>query len=160
MTLPDDIAQWLQESLLNLNVCDFSIAWFASGNIESVPDYTAARWQLSVDMLYRTIACDLILVHNFIECSDEASFLHAVRAFSPFDVEGIVLWNGTLVYASPRLDKLVGAHFSPDLERRDKLNPAFIEALEQIFAQNGVPWSDKPLLPVPPSSAKTATTVQ
>jgi hypothetical protein len=35
------------------------------------------------------------------------------------------------------------------------LNPAFIEAMEQILAENGVPWSDKPLLPIAPAGAET-----
>ena len=30
---------------------------------------------------------------------------------------------------------------------------SFIEALERIFAKNGVPWSDKPLLPIMPAGA-------
>jgi hypothetical protein len=43
-----------------------------------------------------------------------------------------------IVWGAPRLDKLIEAHFpSPD-QHEDKLNPAFIEALEQIFAENGV----------------------
>ena len=47
--------------------------------------------------------------------------------------------------------KLIEAHFlSPD-QRDDKLNPAFIETQEQIFAENGVPWSDRPLLPIMPN---------
>jgi hypothetical protein len=60
-----------------------------------------------------------------------------------------------IVWGAPRLDKLIEAHFpSPD-QHEDKLNPAFIEALEQIFAENGVPWSDKPLLPIMSNAANS-----
>ncbi len=41
--------------------------------------------------------------------------------------------------------------FSPPDQRDDKLNPAVIETLEQIFAENGVPGSDRPLLPIMPN---------
>jgi hypothetical protein len=61
------------------------------------------------------------------------------------------LWNVTQICGTERLYELVGAYFPPTGEIRHTLNPAFIEALEQIFAENGVPWSDKPLLPVMPT---------
>jgi hypothetical protein len=157
MTIPDDIALWLQDCLLNLNATDSSIAWFASGNIASAPDYTAARWQLSVDMLCRTISCDLLLVHNFIECSDASSFLQRIRAVCPFDDEGIFVWNGTLVYGSARLNEMIDAHFPSADQGCCDLNIAFIEALEQIFAQNDAPWSDKPLLPIVGASTDAAS---
>ena len=66
---------------------------------------------------------------------------------------GGFLWNGTQVSGTKRLSKLAEAHFPPPVQREDKLNPAFIEALEQIFAENGVPWSDRPLLPIMPTTA-------
>jgi hypothetical protein len=59
------------------------------------------------------------------------------------------------ISGTDRLSKLVEAHFPPPDQRDDKLNPPFIEALEQIFAENGVPWSDKPLLPIMPNAAKS-----
>jgi hypothetical protein len=50
------------------------------------------------------------------------------------------------------LSQLIDAHLQPHRERDNELNPSFIEALEQIFAENDVPWSDKPLLPVMPNA--------
>ena len=52
-----------------------------------------------------------------------------------------------------RLTKLIEAYFLPPGARDNKLNPSFIEALELIFAENGVPWSEKPLLPITPTAA-------
>jgi hypothetical protein len=51
------------------------------------------------------------------------------------------------------LRHLARSFFDPLSEGRDALNPTFVEALEQIFAENGVPWSEKPLLAVMPASA-------
>jgi hypothetical protein len=87
--------------------------------------------------------------------SRSASFLSAIRTVSPFVNSGGFLWNGTQVSGTARLSKLVEAHFPASDQRDDKLNPAFIEALEQIFADNGVPWSDKPLLPIMPKAANS-----
>jgi hypothetical protein len=55
---------------------------------------------------------------------------------------------------APQLGKLIEAHFPPADQRDNELNPAFIEALEQIFAENGAPWSDKPLWPIAPAGAE------
>jgi len=75
---------------------------------------------------------------------------------NPYEDSGGFLWNGTQVYGTERLRVLVDAHFAPQHEHDDELNVTFIEALEQIFADNGVPWSDKPLLPIMPKVAGVA----
>lgn len=61
----------------------------------------------------------------------------------------------TIIWGAPRFEKLIEAHFPAPNQHEDKLNPAFIGALEQIFAENGVPWSDKPLLPIMPNAASS-----
>jgi hypothetical protein len=152
MTIPDDTAGWLQGHLSILCEDDLSIGHFASGNIDSVPDGTLSRWQLSVDMIYRALTCELIAVYKFLECSDRVSFLEAIRSRSPYDGMGDVLWNGTLIYGTEKLEALARSYFDPLTQGRDDVNPAFIEALERIFAENGVPWSKTPLLPVMPAS--------
>lgn len=152
MTIPDDTAGWLQRHLSILCEDDLSIAHFASGNIDSVPDRTLSRWQLSVDMIYRALTCELIAVYKFIECSDVVSFLAAIRSRSPYDGAADVLWNGTLIYGTEKLETLARSFFDPLDRGRDGVNPAFIEALERTFAENGVSWSETPLLSVMPAS--------
>jgi hypothetical protein len=161
MRIPKDIALWLQETLLEYDGWQWGLASFALGEIASVPAESRARWQFGVDMIYRTLTCDLISVDAHMECHDRASFLGAIRTVSPFVGSGGFLWNGTQVSGTERLSKLVKAHFPPPDQREDTLNPAFIEALEQIFGENGVPWSDKSLLPIMPAqgaSVISATT--
>jgi hypothetical protein len=134
---------------------------FALGEIASVPAGSEGRWQFGVDMIYRVLICDLISVDMYMECHDRASLLSAIRTVSPFVDSGGFLWNGTQVSGTERLSKLAEAHFPPPDQRDDKLNSAFTEALEQIFTENGVPWSDKPLLPIMPAqgaSVISATT--
>lgn len=152
MRIPEDTALWLQKHLLGLDHEDWGLVYMLYGNLASVPPDTPERWQLSVDMIYRVLASQLVAVDDLRATSDQASFLHSIRTLSPNN-DGAGFWHATLIWGSPRLGKLIEAHFPPPDQRDDKLNPAFIEALEAIFAENGVPWSDKPLLPIMPAGA-------
>jgi hypothetical protein len=116
-----------------------------------------------VDTVYRAVTCGLLLVEDLAGLPDLSSFFHAIRTLSPddksgtklssgkFTLSGPALWNVTQICGTERLDELVSAYFPPAGEIRHTLNPAFIEALEEIFAENGVPWLDKPLLPIMPA---------
>lgn len=116
------------------------------------------RWQLGVDTIYRALACDLIGVKPFIGPYDEKSFLRAIRTLSPYDRDqgNIALWNGTSIYGTERLSKLCGHSFPATGGYDGMVNPAFVEALEQLFAEDDVPWSDRPLLPVVSAGAAAA----
>lgn len=161
MRIPNDVGLWLQKTLLGYDGERWSMADFVLGNLGSIPVYTVARWQFGVDMVYRAITCDLVWTDRF-GFPDLSSFFRAIRTLSPDDksgasiwngkshVEGGFLWNGSTIYGTKRLGRLVEACFPPPGERDDKLNPAFIEALEETFAQHNVAWTDKPLLPVLP----------
>ena len=120
----------------------------------SIPFDTPVRWQLGVDLTYRGLICDLMEVNDFGATSDRASFLHTIRTLDPWG-DGPGIWHATIVWGAPRLNKLIEAHFPLPEQRDDQLNHAFIEALEQIFAKNGLPWSDKPLLPIIPNAANS-----
>lgn len=151
MMIPTDTALWLQEQMLGLYHEDWGLNYTLYGNLTSIPDDTPDRWQLGVDLIYRGLVCDLLKVKDYGATPDRASFLHAIRTLNPWG-NGAGFWHATLVWDAPRLEKLIEAHF-PSLDQHEgKLNPAFIEALEQIFAENGVPWSDKPLLPILPTT--------
>jgi hypothetical protein len=153
MLMPDDVARWFQKNMLLLCEEDLSLTYFSSGKVESIPDHTVSRWQLSVDMIYRTLTCDLIAVHKYLSGHDLGSFLKSIRTHGPDTLDDIVLWNGTLIYGTEKLEALARSFFDPLSQGRDDVKASFIEALEQLFAENGVPWSEKPLLPVMPASA-------
>ena len=167
MRIPDETALWLQDLLLGYTDECWGMFDFVSGKLESVPQQTEARWQLGVDTVYRTVACGLVEVMGWAGFPDLASFLHAIRTLSPddksgarssdgkFSYTGPDLWNTSQVCGTKRLLELVNTHFPPLDENRSTLNPDFIEALEQIFAENGVAWSDKPLLPIMPKAASS-----
>ena len=57
---------------------------FAHGKIAFSPTDTEARWQLGVDVIYRTLTCELIGVNVYMECDEPASLLSAIRSVSPF----------------------------------------------------------------------------
>ena len=156
MHIPNDVARWLQETLLGLDKEDWGLGYMVDGILNSVPPDTHARWQLGVDTIYRILTSDLIAVHKFVECHDKASFFHAIWTLSPYESSGGFLWNGTLIYGTDRLSDLIDVYFRGRGERNDKPNPAFTQALEQVFAENGVPWSDEPLLPVTPDAGVEA----
>src|ERR1700677_5157384 len=141
MTIPNDIARWLQGNLRTLAEDDSSCAYFLSGNVTSAPYHTISRWQLAVDMIYRCVKCKLTLIHNFVDCDDEASFFVAIQTLSPFVGEGGLLWNGTLLCGSDTITTIVEKHFLPSQSFNFDINHVFIEELEQIFHQNSVAWS-------------------
>ena len=150
MRIPKDVALWLQETLLEYDGWQWGLVSFAHGKVGSIPADSEAQWQFGADIIYRILPCNLIGVDVYMECHDRASLLSAIRTVSPFIGSGGLLWNGTQVSGTKRLSRLVEEHFPPPDQREDASNPVFIEALEQIFAENGVPWSDKPLLPIMP----------
>jgi hypothetical protein len=169
MRIPDEAALWLQDLLLGYSGECWGMADFVAGRLDSLPQQTEARWQLGVDTVYRTVTCDLVRVLGLAGFPDLASFFHAIRTLSPDDRSGARssngefaytgpdLWNASQICGTKRLLELVSAHFPPVGEIRRALNPDFIRVLEQIFAENGVPWSDKPLLPIVPAAAGLAS---
>ena len=156
MTILVDTALWLQKQLLGLYHEDWGLVYMTAGNLASIPFDTPVRWQLGVDLTYRGLTCDLIEVNDFGATSDRASFFHAIRTLDPWG-DGAGFWHATIVWGAPRLNKLIETHFPLPEQRDHQLNPAFIEALEQIFAENGVPWSETPLLPIMPAGLDAPT---
>jgi hypothetical protein len=152
MKIPTEIALWTQKTLLGIDGEEWGIGYITDG-MSSISENPAICWQLGVDMVYRALLCDLIDVHVFMECRDKPSLLHEIRVVSPFEDSGGFLWSGTQIHGTPRLSALIEAYFPPP-NRDGSLNTAFIEALEQVFAENGVPWSDKSLLPIMPAGAE------
>jgi hypothetical protein len=68
--------------------------------------------------------------------------LHAIRTLDPCG-DGAGFWHATIVWGAPRLNELIEAHFPPPDQREDKLNPAFIEALEYPYwsSDSWRPWA-------------------
>jgi hypothetical protein len=154
MRIPDDKALWLQGTLLEYDGWQWGAASFTFGQIASLPAGSNVRWQFAVDTIFRTLTCDLIGVDVFVECHDRTSFLNAIRSVGPFVSGGGLLWNGTQISGTERLSQLAKANFSASGERSHSLNRAFTDTLEAIFAENGVSWSEKPLLPITPRDAQ------
>lgn len=168
MLIPDETALWLQDLLLGYSGECWGMADFVLGKLDAVPQETEARWQLGVDTVYRTVSCDLVQVEGLAGFPDLESFFDAIRTLGPDDKSGARsstgefaytgpdLWNATQICGTKRLLELVNAHFPPVGEIRSTLNPDFIMALEKIFAENGVPWSEKPLRPIGPAGVAAA----
>lgn len=155
MKIPTEIALWIQEILLGIDGEEWGIT-YVTCRMSAIGKDDLERWQYSVDLIYRMLICDLMDVHGFMECHDKPSLLDEIRKVSPFQDLGGFLWNGTQIHGTKRLSALIRSYLPPPEQRDGKLDPAFIEALEKIFAENGVPWSDKPLLPIIPAGAGKA----
>jgi hypothetical protein len=153
MQMSKDVGQWLQKTLLGLNHEDSGMIYFVLGKLDSPPLHTVARWQLGVDTVYRTVVCGLIDVNDYGAFPDKHSFFEGIRTLNPNDSNGDGLWHATLVWGTERLSSLIDAFFPHGSTRDSNLNRFFIEALEKTFAENGVPWSEKPLLPIMPTTA-------
>jgi hypothetical protein len=169
MRIPNETALWLQDLLLGYAGECWGMSDFVLGKLDSIPQETEARWQLGVDTVYRTVTSGLVEVEGGAGFPELASFFDAIRTLGPNDRSGSKsstgefaytgpdLWNATQICGTKRLLELVKAHFPPVGEIRRMLDPSFIEALEQVFAESGVPWSDKPLLPITTPDADAPT---
>ena len=156
MQMSKDTGRWVQRTLLGLNQEDSGMIHFVLGNLDSPALYTLARWQLGVDMVYRTVKCGLVDVNDYGAFPDRKSFYQGIRTLNPDDSSGDGFWHATLVWGTERLSQLVDTYFQPRGERNNELNPGFLEAIEEVFAENGVPWSDEPLLPIMPNAGRDA----
>ena len=152
MKIPTDVALWVQDVLLGIVQEEWGITYLSCMML-SIPTDDRGRWQLVVDLVYRTLACELMDVHSFMDCHDKPSLLDGIRKISPFEDSGGFLWNGTQIHGTERLRAMLDSYFPPREQRDGKLNPAFIEALEALFAEKGVPWSEEPLLPIEPATS-------
>jgi hypothetical protein len=151
MQMSKDIGQWMQQILIGLNDEDSGMIYFILGNLNWPPLYTVARWQLGADTVYRTVVCGLVDVNDYGAFPNRSSFFEGIRTLNPNDSSGEGFWHATLVWGTERLSELIDKFFPSRDSRDNELSPPFIEALEQIFADNGVPWSEQPLLPVTPA---------
>ena|SRR5271165_5078989 len=147
MQMPNDIAKWLQNELTGLNHEDWGLVYLLTGNLGSIPLGTPARWQLGVDVIYRLLLCDMVSVDDLSGNIDQKTVLHTIQTSDPY-ADGAGYWHATLIWGTQHLSELIDSHLPPDSAPNSELVPSFIDALEQLFAENGVPWSDKPLLPI------------
>jgi hypothetical protein len=146
--------QWLLEVMV-LGSDDLSPSWFVSA--EALTGNAALRnWQESVDIIYRLLSCNLLLVAGV--ASGEQIYLlgRALAEQNPFTMEPDFLserwkpwqlpWQGQLLYPSEHCKLLFAKH---RIETYDApLCEALIEDVEALFEQHGVAWSDVPLVPI------------
>lgn len=153
MNIPYSVALKLQLHLRELLDDDSSCISFILGNIDGMPINTSVRWQYGADMIYRCIVSGVVTVPYFqIDCEDLESFFRAIRTLNPFDSSGGMMWSGTFLRGTDRLENLLKKHFSDVPLYDPKLNAAFVKELKEIFVLHNVPWSETPLLPIAPKS--------
>jgi hypothetical protein len=150
MTMGKNDALWLQKLFAMLNEDEWGAISLTQGTLSSIPDNTRERWQFGVDMYYRLRTSDLIAVSAICDIPNISSLQPALRDRNPFTNEGSVLWNGTQIFGTKLLNNVVETHFPQGGEYWTTLNPGFVEAIDTIFTQNGVPRLDSPLLPIRP----------
>jgi hypothetical protein len=149
MNIPYSVALELQLHLRELLDDDSSCISFILGNIDGMPINTSVRWQYGADMIYRCIKSGLVIVPYFqIDCEDLETFFVAIRTLNPFDSSGGMMWSGTFLRGTKKLQNQLEKYFSDVPQYDPKQNLAFVKELEEIFQQHDVPWSESALLPI------------
>jgi hypothetical protein len=140
-------AIWIQDVLGESLHDDIGAIEFVLGNRIPLSAGSNQRWQVAVDLLHRLLKCDLVRVSLLCVGQSRKNLLSTLQTHSPFTNAGGLEWNGPYFRGSARLRDLFMRFPDADV-RNGPADAGFVDALEAIFAENGVPWSDAPLLPV------------
>lgn len=120
-------------------------------------------WQFTVEIIYRLYVCGLICIYpeSILIKNDPYSydgiddFCNQLAKNNPCATEQDLVWYGSDFYLSTKAYFLMDEYFpntGNNLWDKD-LNTAFIERLESIFEQYGVPWDENnPRFPIQPQS--------
>jgi len=148
MLMPLRNASILQSRLLAYDDVGGTCAYMIKYTTDDKGLYLHHEWQDAVDNIYRCVKSDLLLINNDNFFIKYDSLFEALRRNSPFDSKGDqILWNGTLLDRTDKLTRLVDKYIAVGI-RWDVVDTNFIEDLEDIFAEAGVPWSTEPLVPI------------
>lgn len=117
-------------------------------------------WQWAVDLIYRIIKTDRLklwpegmldgkgeltfdgpwVFAQELAKQDPSSFEESTEKPCPMD------WPSSLSYRQSK--KIIEKHDMSDLRQDYGLNTAFIEEIEEMFEVAGLPWSERPLVPI------------
>ncbi len=156
MTVPNDISLKSQNTLRDLVRDDWTFSgmcfWrrdFLTYQNDPNDACLVLDWQLSVDFIYRCLISGLIEIINYERYADNAALVDDLRRCNPFDMQkGGLAWNGVFTYGTEQLEAIVKRFFKNDDEYASTVNREFIAAIGKAFEDAGVPWSNKPLIPV------------
>jgi hypothetical protein len=77
------------------------------------------------------------------------SLIEGLRRVSPFQRgDDKILWIATFLSGTDKLHQLIEKHGSLSGFDGNVVNTAFIQDVDRIFADAGLPWSSEPLVPV------------
>ena len=159
MATSDFISLKLQNALRDLVRGDWTLGrmdfWRAEFAENPNNQDAISTWQNSVDSIYRCLDSGLIKVLNYDHYSNQDALINGLRKCNPFVYSGKVraddyAWNGVFVCATDELAAIVERFFQNDDEYATSVNGGFIAAIQKAFEDAGVPWSDKPLMPIVP----------
>ncbi len=149
MTIPSPRALILQSCLLAYDDCGWSCAAMIQYTSDSNGSYPTPEWQNAVDNIYRCLMSGLLSIDNTSFFEKYGSLVEGLRKVSPFQSgNDKILWIATFLSSTDKLHHLIQQHGSLSGFQKDIVNKAFVEDLERIFAEAGVPWSSEPLVPV------------
>jgi hypothetical protein len=165
ITLPHEIAARLAYVLHTLTLSEMPVNFFGFGGTgEAYPAYSSASQQLSVDMIYRCLKCELVTFDSvdwlsdagFSSYKDFCEELARVDQYKKLDSADLNvsqynldmgIWLEPQLYCTSAGEALVSRHFSErgNLEAERALDE-FNQDVSQIFSDCGVPWSDQVLI--------------
>ena len=157
MRMPVDVAEGLQYDLVfYFGVDDYTPMGF--GRVG--PGCTHDDWQWAVDWIYRLIKTDLLKLwpEGMLDGKGELTFdgpLDFAQELAKQDpssfeesTEKPVPWIGPHLCLTDKAKKIIEKHGMSDPLQDYGLNTAFIEEIEEMFEVAGVPWSERPLVPI------------
>jgi len=151
MKLPYPYALALQEQLQFIAITSNYAIEFISGF--GLRDEQNDRWQLAVDTIHRLLASGLIYeAHNEDELSvitqrEYLAYVNALAQKDPFAYPLNMEWMEWDLYATDRCKKLLNKYGISTFYEGGLVEP-FIEEVEALFTQHGVPWQDSPIIPI------------
>lgn len=153
MKMSFDSAKQLQWFLNVLIDNELSATYLSGGNHPN-------DWQFSVEAVYRLKLCDLVdFDFDVLTKSSESpnttydgldDFCRHLTIVNPNDWGADeIIWIDAQMHLTEKGRSLVNFYFTRDNAWDEMINKEFIESLEMIFEQYGVPWNENnPTFPV------------
>lgn len=130
---------------------DLALIWFAGYPRDGDKEEEKQCWQEGMDLIYRMMKSKL-LVRTFYKENDESHFPQLFGELSKINPYGDEphIWLLEQLYTTGACKALV-RKYGIDRLLQEKITEEFIEEIEQLFEEAGVPWTKEPLIPIQPT---------
>lgn len=149
MKIPFSKVQYVQWKLqiMVFGPDDLSAGYFVYGG--PLPKKDAREdWQNTVEIIYRLLKSKLLFMVGVTDTEDIGWFYEDLKNNDPFDQYESGIWMDQLLYPSSECKALLKKYGIDNYDA--PTSKAFWDEVEALFEAAGVPWTDKPLIPIRP----------